>query len=189
MRIFIIGFNRTGTRSLDNFFKNNGLPTIHWDQGRIARKIKRNHINKVPLLRDYLDIRVFSDMEDYKRLNYAHMDYFKQLYEQYPESKFILNIRNIDNWIKSRNNHLKGYYVIELCRIMGISKEELNSKWLKDYHNHYRNVTEFFSDKKDKLLIYDIGKDPINKIIEFIPEYKLYPIHYEHLGKHEGEQY
>ena len=183
MKIFIIVFNRTGTRSLDNFFRKNGLTTIHWDQGRIARKIKRNFNDTNPLLKDYPNIQVFSDMEDYKRLNYAHVDYFKELYNQYPDSKFILNIRNIDNWIKSRNNHLKGFYVIELCKIMNITKEELNKKWRIDFKNHCDSVQEFFKDKSGKLCIFDIEKDLIKNIIEFIPEYKLEDKYYEHIGK------
>ena len=34
--IFIIGFNKTATRSLDYFFKRNGFPGIHWDYGNLA---------------------------------------------------------------------------------------------------------------------------------------------------------
>ena len=181
MRIFIIGFNRTGTKSLDKFFSKNGLSTKHWDQGRIARKIKHNFLDGKPLLKDYNDCLVFSDMEDYKRLNYAHIDYFKELYNQYPDSKFILNIRNINNWIESRNNHLKGWYVIELCKIIGCNKNELNKRWKKEFIEHIKNVKDFFKDKKDKLLVFDIEKDNIEKVIQFIPEYKLYNKFIEHI--------
>ena len=34
--IFIIGINKTATRSLDYFFKRNGFPGIHWDYGNLA---------------------------------------------------------------------------------------------------------------------------------------------------------
>ena len=181
MRIFIIGFNRTGTRSLDNFFSKNGLKSVHWDQGRLARKIKRTFNEGKSLLKDYSDYLVFSDMEDYKRLNYAHIDYFKELYKQYPDSKFILNIRDMENWIKSRNNHLKGWYVIELCKIIGCSKEELNKRWRKEFVEHIKNVKDFFKDKEDKLLVFDIEKDNIEKVIQFIPEYSLNGKYYVHI--------
>jgi len=183
MRTFIIGFNRTGTRSLDAFFASNGQSSVHWDQGRIARKIKNNYKNNLPLLKDYPDINVFGDIEDYKRLNYAHMDYFKDLYNQYPDSKFILNTRDMETWIKSRNHHLKGYYVIELCKILGIDREEINRRWRKDYADHHKSVTEFFKDKPGSMVIFDIEKDNIQKIVEFIPEYRLDPKYYSHIGK------
>jgi len=183
MRIFIIGFNRTGTRSLDNFFSKNGLTTIHWDQGRIARKIKKNHDRDIPILKDYPDTLVFSDMEDYKRLNYAHVTYFKDLYHQYPDSKFILNTRDIENWINSRNNHLKGWYVKELCKLIGTDKDGLNIRWRNDYYSHHKEVSDFFKDKPNKLVIFDIETDNIQKIINFISEYNLDKKLYEHIGK------
>ena len=37
-KIFQIGFNRCGTGSLYNFFKENGFISIHWDSGEIAKK-------------------------------------------------------------------------------------------------------------------------------------------------------
>tara|TARA_B110000208_G_scaffold191914_1_gene260923 strand:+ start:6610 stop:7158 length:549 start_codon:yes stop_codon:yes gene_type:complete len=181
MRIFIIGFNRTGTRSLDNFFSKNGLKSVHWDQGRLARKIKRTFNEGKSLLKDYSDYLVFSDMEDYKRLNYAHIDYYKELYKQYPNSKFILNIRDMENWIESRNNHLKGWYVIELCRIIGCNKEELNRRWRKEFIEHCKDVIFFFKNKKKKLIVFNIEKDDIDIIIQFIPEYKLDSKYYKHI--------
>ena len=154
-KIFIIGFNKTGTTSLHTFFEKNNIRSIHYDQGRIARKIKKNLLSNEPLLKDYDDYQVFSDMEDYKKLNYAHKDYFKELYSQYPDSRFILNTRNIDNWIKSRNRHENGFYVKELCKLLDISKAQLNISWREDYYNHHRNVKEFFRDKPSKLLIFE----------------------------------
>ena len=183
MRLFIIGFNKTGTTSLHEFFKKNNISSIHYDQGRIARKLKNNFRNNLPLLKDYPNYMVFSDMEDYKKLNYAHMDYFKELYYQYPDSKFILNTRNLDNWIKSRNQHENGFYVKELCNLLKLNKDELNDRWISDYYRHHINVKDFFKHKPSKLLVYDIEIDPIDKVVEFIPEYKLDTKYYEHLGK------
>ena len=37
MRIFIIGFNKTATRTLHYFFKGNGLNAIHWDDGNLVK--------------------------------------------------------------------------------------------------------------------------------------------------------
>jgi hypothetical protein len=37
-KIFQIVFNRCGTSSLYHFFKNNGLVSIHWNKGNLAKK-------------------------------------------------------------------------------------------------------------------------------------------------------
>ena len=183
MKLFIIGFNKTGTTSLHAFFEKNNISSIHYDKGRIARNIKNNYNTNRPLLKDYPNYLVFSDMEDYRKLNYAHMDYFKELYYQYPDSKFILNTRNIDNWIKSRNRHENGFYVKELCHLLKLNKENLNDKWKHDYYSHNENVKDFFENKPGQLLVYDIEEDHIDKVVEFLPEYELDIKYYEHLGK------
>ena len=188
-KIFIIGFNKTGTTSLHNFFQLNNIKSIHFDNCRLARRIKKNFNENKQLLKDYPKYIVFSDMEDYKKLNYAHVEYFKELYYQYPDSKFILNIRNIDNWIKSRNNHLNGFYAKELCKLLQIDSKQLNDKWRFDYHNHINNVIIFFKNKKNKLLIFDIEKDNINNIINFLPEYYLNSKYYFHLNKSKKNKY
>lgn len=182
-KIFIIGFNKTGTRSLHNFFQKNQIKSIHWDRGRIARRIKNNYNNNIPLLNEYNEYIVFSDMEDYKKLNYAHIDYYQELYRQYPNSKFILNIRDVENWIKSRNNHLNGFYTKELCSLYKLNKNELNDLWRKIYFKHMNDVLNFFENKPSSLLIFNIEKDNIQKVIEFLPEYILDKKYYIHIGK------
>ena len=39
-KIFIIGFNRTGTRTLHNYFNKNNILSLHWEYGRLAKRIK-----------------------------------------------------------------------------------------------------------------------------------------------------
>lgn len=38
MKIFQIGFNKCGAVSLHKFFLDNGLKSIHWDNGNLAKK-------------------------------------------------------------------------------------------------------------------------------------------------------
>jgi len=188
-KIFIIGFNKTGTTSLDGFFNFNSIPSAHWDRGNLAKTIKYNYENKNPLLKGYEKYTVFSDMEDVKNLNYAHVEYFKEFYKMYPNSKFILNIRNVDNWIKSRCNHnfnndgFKINYLEMVKSQYNLTSEQVIEKWKNDFNNHVNNVIEYFSDKKNKLIIFDIEKDSINEIIDFLPELELNGKYYGHLNK------
>jgi len=182
-KIFIIGFNKTGTKTLDTYFKKNKIPSIHWAKGQLAQQIKHNHEKGIELLINYKRFIVFSDMEDFSNLNYAHVTYFKELDKTYPDSKFILNIRDVDNWIESRNNHSRGRYLKILCQKLNLTKQELNQKWKDDFYNHKKNVITYFSDKPNKLLIYDIEKDSPQKINDFFPEHQLNTKHYTHEHK------
>lgn len=41
-RYFQIGFHRCGTTSLWRFFERNGIPTVHFDKGNLARRMRDN---------------------------------------------------------------------------------------------------------------------------------------------------
>ena len=181
-KIFIIGFNRTGTRTLHNYFNKNGVLSLHWGYGRLAKRIKYNYENDKPLLEGYGKYKVYSDMEDHFNFNYAHITYFKELDKQYPNSKFILNVRNVDTWIRSRNHHMDGKYREYFCYKLNINTEELNNIWRKQYYEHYNNVIKYFKDT-DKLLIFDIEKDKVDKLNDFFSEYELKSYLYTHEGK------
>ena len=181
-KIFIIGFNKTGTRTLHNYFQENNIPSLHWEYRRLAKRIAANDLEDKPLLDGYDNYTVYSDMEDHINLNFVHVTHFKQLDVQYPNSKFILNIRDVENWIKSRNNHMDGKYADYFCYRLEINRDVLNDLWREEFCQHYNNVVEYFMDT-DKLLIYDIEKDSVEKLNAFFPEHKLDSKKYTHEGK------
>jgi hypothetical protein len=79
MKYFVIGFNKTATITIHNLFLLNG--------------IKSQHDNDWNL--DKYD--AFSDNRD--------LSVYRELTIKYPDAIFILNIRNIKEWILSRVNH------------------------------------------------------------------------------------
>ena len=116
-KIFQIGFNKCGTVSLWVLFKyycKPSIPCIHWDDGKLALKIENNLHQDKPLLSGYDYYTFYSDMESvfyensYPTIIEAYK-YYQILDKQYPHSKFILNTRNVDNWILSRIN-FKSYF-------------------------------------------------------------------------------
>jgi hypothetical protein len=79
MKYFVIGFNKTATTTMHELFLLNGIKSLHdnnWDL-------------------DNYD--AFSDNKD--------ISVYKELSIKYPDAMFILNIRNIKEWILSRVNH------------------------------------------------------------------------------------
>mgnify|MGYP006429169341 CR=1 FL=1 len=41
--IFVVGFNRCGTRLIHNRLRELGIASVHWQQGAIARQLLANY--------------------------------------------------------------------------------------------------------------------------------------------------
>lgn len=192
-KIFIIGFNKTGTRTLHHFFAKNKISALHWDNNNLIRTMNRNMALKRPLLHNgiscvgvkYDDITVFSDMTDDICCKDAK-DYYQLLDEQYPESKFILNIRDTQSWIQSRHNH---HAVTKRhMSFYGLTGDgdikKLEKIWADMHKKHHESVIEYFSGRPKDLLVYDLIKDNPNKIVSFLKDYiELDVKHWKWQGK------
>ena len=77
-KIFVIGFNKTGTSSLHHLFMNLGLNS--------------SHNFTVPVLQEIHDY-------DYDAFTDRNPSDFKLFYEKYPNSLFVLNTRPMKNAI------------------------------------------------------------------------------------------
>ena len=188
IRIFQIGFNKCGTRSLYHFFKNNGVKSVHYDAGNIAKSIFKNYKNKKPLISNkYKDTIFFSDMEyviDQDNPLYVAQVFFKQLAVEYPHSYFILNTRPKKKWLTSRILHGEGSYLKDIVDKSGKSEEEVVSDWSYEWDRHHKDVIDFFKSKPGRLVIFDIENDDISKLIKFFsPLGKLHRRFYVHKGK------
>ena len=105
-RFFQIGFHRCGTTSIHNFFEGNGIPSVHYDRGRLAATMFDNLAQGRFILQGYESYHAFSDMELLTRDR--HLEAYKlypQIMAQVPDSRFILNVRDPHRWIMSRLIH------------------------------------------------------------------------------------
>ena len=187
-KIFIIGFNKTATRTIHYFFKNNGINSVHWDNNRLVEHLESNIKNNLPLLGPqkvfnkkvnsdctYQDAIVLSDMT-HAELNKNPKDYYKILDKQYVGSKFILNCRNVESWIESRLKHGDGSFAENQMIFHKCSLAELKNIWRNMYNEHIYDVNLYFKNRESDLLIFNIdidGKSP-KKIIDFLEnEYPL----------------
>ena len=131
-KIFVIGFNKTASTTLHKLFRVNNLKSQHatsWD------------------LSNY---DCFSDN--------GNLNNFKQLDNLYADAIFILNTRNLTNWLISRFKH--GHRQHErLQRDKNWAypcATELALEWIKDRETYYSQVLDYFKDRPNKLIILSI---------------------------------
>jgi hypothetical protein len=183
-RIFQIGFNKCGTRTIHHFFKANGLNCVHWEGGNLARTMIANMINGCPILTGYEEFDVFSDME-FLNDDFAFEAFklFKPLAEENPGSVFILNSRDREAWIRSRLNHAGGLYARRWKKVMGVTEDaEIAAIWRSDWDYHYARAAAFFADGRNRCIALNLDTDGASVLCDNIPEYKLDPRHFTHRG-------
>ena len=179
MKVFQIGFNKCGTKSLYTFFKQNGHRSIHNNKSIEEYTLKSNHA-KGKLLCDGADgIILWSDIR-YVQRN------FSILANQYPDSKFIFNVRNFDNWLQSKQRQTNRPFAkydkynreyIDKYDIKILFKEYWKAYWII----HTTDIEEYFVGVQSKrLLVFDIEKDTGEKIADFLPELKFHNLKFPH---------
>lgn len=102
-KYFQIGFNKCGTTSIHRFFQANGIRSIHFDRGRLAMTMDANLRQGRYILTGYEKYAAFSDMDFLApHLQLQGFKHYDKILQQVPNAKFILNVRDIENWIASR---------------------------------------------------------------------------------------
>ena len=102
-KFFQIGFNRCGTTSIHNFFQANGVPSVHYDGGRLATTMFDNLAQGKHILHGYERYSAFTDMEFLTQERFLEAyKLYQPIMEHVPDAKFILNIRDPEKWIVSR---------------------------------------------------------------------------------------
>lgn len=205
-RVFQIGFNRCGTVSFAYFFRKNGFQTAHWRKGTVAAAIELARREGRPLLTYTDKFDVYTDMElveieaisrqrwprkIFRRLLdaigegeelrpiYAYK-HFALLDEQYPNSKFILNTRDRERWVRSRFRFSKQRY--RHCphgAHFHETDERLAECWRADWDAHLAAVRAYFADRPQDLLQFDIERDDVDKILAFFPMLDLDARHWQ----------
>jgi hypothetical protein len=151
-KVFGIGLHRTGTTSLRHAFNQLGYDTTppwRWT-GRY------NHtLNHEDVAKDALHLAERYDAGGYMPFSPS----YKELYQQYPDAKFILTVRNEKKWLKSMFNFFGYYNWPEIRYPLGADCKQENAKILTDaFMAHNKEVWEFFADKPGSLLEMDISR-------------------------------
>lgn len=187
-RVFGIGMHKTGTSSLHAAFQILGLNSFHWGTGEAPMIwYEMNSIGKSKTLEQWYALSDLPIPLLYRKLDAA-----------YPGSKFILTVRDENDWLKSveglwdyKRNSTR--YMWDIYPFSNHIHTALYGQkhfdpvvFLNRYRRHNADVKEYFKDRPDDLLVLDIDQDfdeTDNKWPELCKFLKLpvptvpYPIH------------
>jgi Sulfotransferase domain len=189
-RIFQIGFNKCGTRTLHAFFVRNRISAVHWDEGRLAARMFTN-LQFGRRCMDGYDQTAFSDMQlvDNVIVLFGHK-LFRELDAQYPKSFFILNTRDLDKWMTSWLSHVsanpnRGSLRARMAKALGISDQELIELRRTEWELHHAAVRQYFGER-ERFLEFHIERDHPTKLSAFLaPVFPTDPVHYHWAGRTE----
>lgn len=173
--IILLGLPKCGTCSFQSLFISLGYKSYHWVKDwapdYIGMMIYKNKQNNLPLLNDFCDTDVITQMDIClsKELSYwpQIIDY-KQLYEENPDSIFILNKKDprklLDSFKRWENYDQ---------RLYNYSPEIINNKtdegFIEFVQNLYDDMENFFAKHPtSKFITYDIEKDNVSKLNKYI---------------------
>jgi hypothetical protein len=168
-RIIFLGFNKTATLSLHQFFSHNGYQAIHWVEecsGKfLALQMKRNIESKVPVLDGFSSYQVFSDLTyvDYNTIIEGN-EYYRVLAQEYSDSLFILNTRPTDDWLLSRLRHSN--LVERYRKILNCNLVQLIEHWRNLKESRESEIEDFFSDASN-FMKFDITEG-FDSMLDFI---------------------
>jgi hypothetical protein len=171
--IIILGMPKSGTSSFQILFKKLGYKSYHWCKGEqyIGKMIENNKKNKKPLLCDFLDTDVITQMDvciDKNNCYWPQIVDYKQIITENPNSIFILNKRNPEELLSSFkrwNNYDK--------RLFKYNPELIPNKtddgFINFVNNFYLEIETYFKENQNlKFISYDINNDKVEKLKKYI---------------------
>lgn len=190
-KVFVIGFNKTGTTSLEKTLSEFGYIMGYQRNAELLMKevMKNNY---------YSLIEFCKTAEAFQDLPFSSPKLYTILDQEYPDSKFILTVRDSDEqWYNSlikfhsklwgKDNNLpneedlanatyvfKGYTLRVIKYLFG---EELYNKenYIQKYNNHINDAKNYFKDNPNKLITINVSKkDDYKKLCNFLNEKPLH---------------
>ncbi len=169
-KVFGVGLSKTGTSSLTEALNQLGVRSIHYPYDERTYNELRDGNYKLSILEEYQGV-----------IDLPVVPFYAQLDRIYPNSKFILTVREKDAWLRSCELHwrlMMGWWdnfpqfrrfheFISAC-VYGTLKFNCE-RFAYVYDTHVRNVREYFKDRPGDLLVIDIcGGEGWEKLCPFL---------------------
>ncbi len=173
-KVFGIGLSRTGTRSLTDALQILGFDPMHYP-------LDPDTYNE--LANGQYDLTLLKHHDGITDITVA--PYYAQLDKLYPDSKFVLTVRDKESWLRSCENHwvtspaFKDTEDPDEAHLLTVRRffraatygcyEFVPERFSWVYDQHVKNVIEYFKDTPEKLLVIDVCRgDGFEKLASFL---------------------
>ena len=144
-KVFGVGFHKTGTSTLNDVLQILGY-RVCGNKNVLAKDLLNNDLSRLDSF--------FEEYDAFQDNPWPLL--YKEFYQKYPESKFILTTRDEDKWWNSLLNHFGSEHTPMRQWIYGNGVPEGNEPLYRErYRQHNKEVIDFFSDKPEQLLVID----------------------------------
>lgn len=156
-RFFEIGMGRSASRSIWQAVCRLGIKAMHGTGGCLA--CVEDYLEKVEAGR--VDTVVYSQYDYCGHLGSIH---WRQLAEEYPEAKFILPLRPLDQWAKSLWAHHKGHTRDNRRRLLnrkvwfGLTERPTLEQVREGIQRHTDSVIQYFEGTK-RLIVLNVFEE------------------------------
>lgn len=148
-KVFVIGFQKTGTTSLEHALQFLGYRVYGGDKNLLKFNSKSD-------LNDYI-LKTLENWDVVQDMPWPL--FYKELHKLYPEAKFILTIRDTNKWIQSVVKYFASIRVPMHKKIYHVPCAEGHEEvYKKVYNKHNEEVLNFFKDKTN-FIVMEQGKN------------------------------
>jgi hypothetical protein len=149
MKILNIGFGKSGTLSLTKAFEILGYKSVHCETGEVRlRDVFKNNMKR--------GARILEGFEEYEFLSDFKGEFFyKELDIQYPNSKFIVTMRDLEGWLASMEKHVERNQKNPNYKYNFLKVEK--EKWAEKREEKFTEIKKYFKDRPEDFLIMDIA--------------------------------
>ena len=176
--------NKMATTSFHELFKASGYKSWHYscmdevtrEPLMLAQQMGQNVDENKYVMSSVDHAQVYSDLFFHRE--YAWVDgvkWFQRIYNEHPDSYFILQTREMEAWLESKCRHKDGDYMRRCCEYHDLEHDEMLEWFRNDREEHEDTVRSFFTNKKyANFLEWNLTTDPISKFIDFVrPDFIL----------------
>ncbi len=193
-KIFIIGYNKTGTTAIYRLLKASGIYCAHFRYSNWSLRPKIPFVrfdNKMHFylafemekyanegkLKDYLrTFTCYSDMfffTDNVEIEANHL--FREFHEACPNAYFILNDRPLEAWVNSRAQHGNGTLLKRSMAYHECGEAEVKDIWRAKRDQFHEEVLAYF-EGNERFLHFQLDSDPVSRIVDFLAaDYAINP--------------
>lgn len=148
-KVFVIGFQKTGTTSLEHALEHLEYRVYGGDKNLLK-------FDNRDALKDYIK----DTLQNWDAVQDMPWPlFYKELYDLYPDAKYILTIRDSEKWIRSVVTYFASIRIPLHQKIYHVPCAEGNeSRYLEVYENINAEILVFFKDKPN-FLIMEMGRN------------------------------